>query len=110
MVAATVGSLRPAVPSHAAEQPPAARMKASSKVFWPVARITAPRSGGLLSSGITYAAAPYQPRLTAADASCACMATDAPAPSATATLAAPAASLLRLTCAALLLASGIDKT
>src|SRR5689334_9406303 len=50
-----------AVPSQAGLQPlPPARMKASSKAFCPVAAITVARLGGLLSSGITYGAEPYQ--------------------------------------------------
>ncbi len=35
-------------------------MNASSNAFWPVAAITVGRSGGLLSSGMTYGADPYQ--------------------------------------------------
>src|SRR5439155_3210798 len=61
-VCAWVSPLTARVPSHVAEQPPplGARMKASWKVFCPVACMTARTSGGLLSKGITYGAAPYQ--------------------------------------------------
>ena len=42
------------MPPQVGEQPPplGARMNASWNAFWPVASITAPASGGLLSNGI----------------------------------------------------------
>src|SRR5512142_175023 len=50
-----------ALPSQAgAQAPPWARMNASMNDRWPVADITAPRSGGSLASGMTYGAAAYQ--------------------------------------------------
>ena len=62
MLATVVSEDTGAVPSHVGLQPPplGARMNASSKDFCPVAAMTVGRSGGLFSSGITYAAAPYQ--------------------------------------------------
>src|SRR3569833_4421311 len=59
------------VPSQVGLHPPpfGARMKASWNDFCPVALMTGPRSGGLLSNGMTYGAAPYQLPLSAAGAS-----------------------------------------
>jgi hypothetical protein len=55
MTAATAVSEETApLPSQVGVQPPppGARMKASWKAFWPVAAMTVPMSGGLLSSGM----------------------------------------------------------
>src|SRR5690349_20398729 len=84
------------VPSQVGRQPPpfGARMKASWKVFCPVALITGPRSGGSLSNGITYGAAPYQLPPSAAGVVVAALtsATAAAVPSAAATAAIAATS------------------
>jgi hypothetical protein len=82
-----------AVPSQVGVQPPplGARMKASSKAFCPVASMTAPRSGGVLSSGMTYGADPYQLPVRVAAAAGEPMLSAAIAPPA-ATVAAAASS------------------
>src|SRR5262245_45188787 len=61
-LATAVSEETAAVPSQVGVQPPplGARMKANSKAFWPVAAMTVVRLGGLLSSGMTYGAEPYQ--------------------------------------------------
>jgi hypothetical protein len=94
IVAATVASLSDAFPSQVGVQPEPARMNASMNDFWPVAAITGPRSGGALSSGITYGAAPYQ--LLGSVAACAEPVTARTAPPAVRT--APAIAPMRAVC------------